>query len=360
MANKKRGVEWRDYAEAREFARGLGLQSRAEWDAYATSGEKPEDIPSRPDSVYGDQWVGTRDWLGIPERMSLEEAQEFARSHGITTGRGWIKYIREHRPKGVPSHPAQAYKNEGWPGWVQFLGTAWEWRPFEEAREYIRGLGLAGQKEWVEWAKSNKRPRDIPSQPASVYKEQWVSTGGWLGTGYVSNRKRTYRPFVEARDFARGLGLKTDGEWKAWAKTDARPDDIPAGPAQYYEREWQGMIDWLGTEKTARVRPASSYRPFEEARDWARSLGLKYQKDWANLSKNGGVPDDIPATLKGVKRVYRDQFQGFADWLGTRNVRAEKRPFARAREAAVDEAGFVVLQSYQRGDFHYVQAVKRG
>jgi hypothetical protein len=31
-----------------------------------------------------------------------------------------------------------------------------------------------------------------------------------------------------------------------------------------------------------------------------------------------------------------------------------------ALEAAVDEAGFVVLQSYQRGDFRYVQAVKRG
>jgi Hypothetical methyltransferase len=31
-----------------------------------------------------------------------------------------------------------------------------------------------------------------------------------------------------------------------------------------------------------------------------------------------------------------------------------------ALEAAVDEAGFVVLQSYQRGDFRYVQAVERG
>jgi hypothetical protein len=329
MANRKTGVEWRDYADAREFARGLGLQSRAEWDAYATSGEKPEDIPSRPDSVYRDRWVSTRDWLGIPERISMEEAREFARSHGIITQSGWIKYVREHRPKGVPSDPFTAYKNEGWPGWVEFLGTAW--RPFEEAREYARSLGLAGQQEWNEWAKSDKRPLDIPSQPASVYKEQWVSTGDWLGTGYVSNRKRTYRPFVEAREFARSLGLKTDGQWTAWAKTDARPDDIPAVPAGVYKREWQGTIDWLGTEKTARVRPASSYRPFEEARDWARSLRLKYQKDWANLLKNGGVPDDIPTN---PERVSRAQFQGFADWLGVRDIRGAKRPFAEAREFA--------------------------
>jgi hypothetical protein len=258
----------------------------------------------------------------------MEEAQEFARSHGITSGREWMKYVQEHRLKGVPSHPPTTYKNKGWPGWVEFLGTAW--RPFEEAREYARSLGLAGQKEWNEWAKSDKRPRDIPSQPASVYKEQWVSTGDWLGTGYVSNRKRTYRPFVEAREFARGLGLKTYGEWKAWAKTDARPDDIPAGPEQVYKQEWQGMIDWLGTEKTARGRPASRYRPFEEARDWARSLGLKDQKDWRKLSKDGGVPHDIPTK---PERVYRGQFQGTADWLGTRNFRA-KRPFAEAREFA--------------------------
>jgi hypothetical protein len=120
------------------------------------------------------------------------------------------------------------------------------------------GLGLAGQKEWNEWAKSDKRPSDIPSHLASVYKEQWVSTGDWLGIGYVSPRMRTYRPFVEAREFARGLGLKTDGDWKAWAKTDARPDDILAGPAQVYTW-WTGACSALASSFRLLPRPTNRY-----------------------------------------------------------------------------------------------------
>jgi len=38
------------------------------------------------------------------------------------------------------------------------------WRSFEEAREYVRGLGLKNHAEWREWAKSGERPADIPAR----------------------------------------------------------------------------------------------------------------------------------------------------------------------------------------------------
>ena len=51
-------VQWRDFEEAREFARGLGLRGVEEWRAWAKTGEKPKDIPASPPKVYMGQWAG--------------------------------------------------------------------------------------------------------------------------------------------------------------------------------------------------------------------------------------------------------------------------------------------------------------
>jgi len=51
--------------EAREFARSLGLQGHKECREYCKSGKKPSDIPAAPDLTYKNKgWSGIRDWLG--------------------------------------------------------------------------------------------------------------------------------------------------------------------------------------------------------------------------------------------------------------------------------------------------------
>jgi len=45
--------QWRDFEDAREFVRSLGLKSYKEWREYCQSGQKPDDIPSHPYKVYG-------------------------------------------------------------------------------------------------------------------------------------------------------------------------------------------------------------------------------------------------------------------------------------------------------------------
>lgn len=54
----------RGFTSARGFVRGLHLKSRAEWDAYVKSGEKPADIPANPDEIYKAHWISWEDWLG--------------------------------------------------------------------------------------------------------------------------------------------------------------------------------------------------------------------------------------------------------------------------------------------------------
>ncbi len=61
---RRRGVVCRPFADARAFVHTLGLKSRAEWGAYARSGDRPDDIPRSPGAVYKAEWQGMGDWLG--------------------------------------------------------------------------------------------------------------------------------------------------------------------------------------------------------------------------------------------------------------------------------------------------------
>jgi len=87
------------------------------------------------------------------------------------------------------------------------------WRPFELARAFSRGLAYSGQVEW--FAKKASLPFDIPVAPHLVYaRTGWKSWGDWLGTGAVAPALRCFRPFRDARRYARSLKLESAREWR--------------------------------------------------------------------------------------------------------------------------------------------------
>lgn len=56
--------------------------------------------------------------------------------------------------------------------------------PFEQAREFVRTLGLKSWTEWGEYRKSDKKPKNIPSAPDEIYKSEG------LGTGRIADQER--------------------------------------------------------------------------------------------------------------------------------------------------------------------------
>src|SRR5262249_55075570 len=154
------------------------------------------------------------------------------------------------------------------------------WRPFEDAREFVRGLGLKSFTEWGEYSRSGKRPNDIPGNPYRIYADAgWLGWGDWVGTGRIADQLRQYRSFIKARAFVRGLGLKSTAEWLDYSKSGKKPIDIPAYPGLVYAKSgWAGYGDWLGTGTIApRLR---EYRSFKDARAFVRNLGLKSRDEW--------------------------------------------------------------------------------
>ena len=316
-------VEWRDFEEARDRVRSLGLKSRDEWKERSKSGKRPEGIPSDPDRVYKDEgWLSWGDFLGYRpgyvagEWRDAEEARDCARGLGLKSKKEWQELSKSgDRPLDIPSSPDQFYKDEGWLSWGDFLGyrPAGEWRDFEKARDHVRGLGLKSKKEWNEWSKSGDRPLDIPSSPDQFYKDEgWLSWGDFLGYRPAGE----WRDFEEARDYVRGLGLKSKKEWQELSKSGDRPLDIPSRPDRDYKGEgWLSWGDFLGYNKGYEY-VAGEWRDFEEARDCVRDLGLKSKKEWQELSKSGKRPEGVPSS---PDKVYKGEgWNGWGDFLGYR------------------------------------------
>ena len=253
------------YKEAKEFVKGLQLSNQKEWFEYAKSDKKPNNIPSSPSNTYKDKgWIGIGDWLGTgsvaPKDkifLPFKEAREFVKGLQINDQKEWFEYVKsDNKPDNIPSDPRIVYRDNGWMDMGDWLGTgriADKYKiflPFEEVREFVKGLELSNVKEWQEYCKSGKKPDNIPSRPDKIYKDKgYISWGDWLGTGRVATKDIIFLPFKGAREFVKGLQLSNQKQWVEYAKSGNKPDNIPYNPHKIYEDNgWVGIGDWLGTD----------------------------------------------------------------------------------------------------------------
>ena len=335
----------RPFEAARNFARGLGFSNQAEWFAFvrrppSSQPVLPLDIPRAPHFFYKTKgWNGWADWLGT-KRWSFERARSYVRKLELKNGDEWRDYCddscgpSEPLPAGIPKFPEAAYKNCGWKGMGDWLGTEAvathlrKYLSFRKARKFARQLGLASETQWRDYVRgrTKKRPKlpsNVPATPNAVYKNcGWVSWPDWLGY-----KLRGFRDFGRARVFARSLGLNSIVEWKSFCRgrlprIGKLPTDIPRSPQSVYaDSGWRNWADWLGTSN---IHPSQrEYRSFREARHFARALQLKTKRSWTAYCLENHLPNDVPAT---PNRVYaKTGWISWANWLGTERKGKAKR-----------------------------------
>lgn len=151
--------KWLSFEDARKFVRNLYLSSDIknvkDYRNHVSSNKGLTFLPYKPNVIYDKNWTSWSDWFGIKELSDSD-------------GKKKHKHI-------VSS---------------QFL-------PFEEARRFARNIsivkGVNDQKKWMKYCKSGEKPKNIPSTPNSVYKDDgWVSLGDWLGTSNTRGCSRKY------------------------------------------------------------------------------------------------------------------------------------------------------------------------
>ena len=241
--------EYWKFSEARDYVHKLGLKNSKVWRQYTKSGKLPKEIPADPYNVYKNKgWVNTGDWLGTGSVAS-------------------------------------------------FLKEYW---PFAEARDYVHKLKLKSQLEWTQYTKSGKLPKEIPSTPQGHYKNKgWKGIGDWLGTGRVATQSREYLSFTEAKTHVHKLKLKSQGQWRTFTKSKNKPKDIPANPEKVYKNKgWKGIGDWLGTGRLSERERSKNFLSYSDARktvhQLAKTHNIRTNKDWDDAVKKGLIPDNIP------------------------------------------------------------------
>jgi len=208
---------------------------------------------------------------------------------------------------------------------------------FDEAKAFVRRIGIKNQWEYREWVAGRlrqpglpMRPKNIPANPHEMYSAVWKGINDFLGTAKPRNMGRTWRPFEAARGYVRSQQLANVGEYMKWTRGELEdrskfPNDLPSSPYDVYgkEKNWKGFSDFLGSKPSAKY---VEMWPFAKARNYVRSLKLasptEYFKwangGWAELPKKPAEVPVVPA------KKYRNVWRGWDDWLG-RSSRAIRR-----------------------------------
>ncbi len=243
--------------------------------------------------------------------LNFTDAREYVRKLKFNSmSKDWKNYLKsKNKPHNIPDAPDLFYKNNGWTSWGDFLGTDYTakqnrvYLSFEDARKFVRGLGLKNQKDWREWFKNNK-PNNIPSTPSSVYKAYgWVSLGDFIGSGY--KEFKLIDNFEEAKQIVNKLNLKTKEDYKNFVKENPTLG-LPSNPNRFLG--WTNWKDFLGVKLGFK-----GFASFQEAKDFAKSLGLKSWDEWVIYTKNNELPINIP---KVPNQVYKDEWVSMSDFLG--------------------------------------------
>jgi len=127
--------------------------------------------------------------------MSYIDAKEYLKPFNFSSKKNYIEWARNQDILKIPIYANEFYENKVWKGWGDFLGTGNtihpNWREFNAARKYVRTLGIKKTSEWNIWARSNKRPKDIPKDPRRVYKNKgWIDMSDWLGVELTKDWRR--------------------------------------------------------------------------------------------------------------------------------------------------------------------------
>lgn len=115
------------------------------------------------------------------------EIRDFIRSEMLPSRGKFFEWHDRNKPKAVPRFPYRVYQKE-WITWNDFLGTnnkfnekiGTDWKDLTQASIFVHTLKIQTQAQWMDYARSDAIPKDIPQRPDLVYNG-WRSWGHWLG-----------------------------------------------------------------------------------------------------------------------------------------------------------------------------------
>lgn len=233
-------------------------------------------------------------------------------------------------------------------------------RNFDDAKSFAISLNLKNKQDWQNFASSNKRPKDIPFHPATIYKNKgWKNYGDWLGHYPKLSRSREYLSFEEAKIIVKTLSIKTLKEWQRLDSDKRIELKLPASPTSVYKEKWISWTDWLGNNNISnRVK---EYLSFEEAKKLVHTLNLRGQNEYTKYVKDFGYKQKLPHT---PERYYKNKgWISTADFLGYKSNKREsfEQKYLYFYDLGNDIIGYgITYELNKRNIEHKMEAKKVG
>ena len=312
-------MEFRSFNEAKKYVKKLNLKGLEEWAKFSKSNKRPKDIPGMPARVYKDKgWIGLGDFLGYGTKVytTYKKAKISIGKFKLNSQRDFFKFRKNKKfPQNVPSDPQAFYRQTGWKGWGDFLGTgrlASKRRKFVEynkAKIFAKKLKFKSVKEWQRFTRSKKFPENIPKNPHRQYqKKGWISWLDFLGKIHID-----FVSYEQAKKIAKKLKIKSSDEWKANYKNKKIQFPYPSTPQVIYakEKKWKGWGSFLDT---GNIRPSDRvFLNYKKAKLFMKSQKLKNYNEWLIYRKTKR-PKNIPTA---PNYIYRNKgWKDFKDFLG--------------------------------------------
>ena len=174
--------------ESKNMVRKKGIKSAEDFRKQRKRDPELQQIPSEPSKFYKNEgWVSWPDFLGTnrvtrANRLSLNEAKKIVQKKNIKSRRDFLERRKQDTElQQIPSNPYEAYENEGWVNWSDFLGT--KKLSLNEAKALVRKKGIKTYREFSEKRNQDPELQQIPSNPDKAYKNKgWVSWPDFFGT----------------------------------------------------------------------------------------------------------------------------------------------------------------------------------
>lgn len=259
--------------------------------------------------------------------LTYEKARDWARAQGLTSGVAFRR-LGPRRPHNVPTNPNTFYRAQ-WINWGEFLGTgrvANQSRRFCSYHDAQAWASSMGIRSSVGWRAMDATafPEYIPRNPPAVYKNEWHGWKAFLRPNNERILRKSVRSYSAASEWAQAKGIRTSTEWREHKRF---PHDIPSAPDRAYPEEWQGWGAFLGTGRIANME--REFRPYAAAQAWARSAAIRSKGEWFALGRKK-IPPDIPLD---PARSYRNEWNGWGVFLGTGTVAPQHRSYRSYSDA---------------------------
>ena len=332
VANQKR--KFLDFIDARKYVRNLKFKNQSEWLQYAKSKKRHFKIPYQPWRTYEKKgWISLGDWLGtgrvadnLKVYLKFEKAKLYAKSLNLKSSSKWFSLYRRGKIKtNVPKYCNQTYKNSGWKGWSDFLGTKYRSFRFDSsldfnsARNYAKSLGLKSFKEWRSLYDQRKININIPKYANEHYKDD-----GWKGwSDFLGYEK--YLNFSDAKKKLKKLKITSRLIYQInYSKGILK--NFPSDPF-YYKKfpQWENLPNFLSSNNLPKN---INYLSLKDHYLFAKKHNVKNMSDWKKICKSK------PINIHSMpERKFKNKgWISYSHFFGKKHVTNKDKiiPFVRA------------------------------